>query len=199
MEVLPRFKARQREIQSDQSSKSKAKSCIDSKTLCVTTMSEDSSSGQSGSETQTLPEGKRIPLNSRRLPAAYLKLVGEALRLPTSGSSEELRQMVEGKLTSEKDVEVSSVQVVAQETHQLATQLWLVDSEGVILETSVVKELGSGQAWEPEEPQLLEEELRQLNEELEVALEEVEHLKGSSDQAQEVTGGEAILKARITK
>jgi hypothetical protein len=60
-------------------------------------MSDESGSG---SESQTLPKGKRIPFNSRRLPAAYLKLVGESLGLPTNGSKEELRQLIKGKLTT---------------------------------------------------------------------------------------------------
>ena len=67
-------------------------------------------------------------------------MVGEALCLPTSCSREELRQLVEGKLATDKGVEVSSMQVVAHETSQLATKLWLVDSEGVVMETSAVRE-----------------------------------------------------------
>ena len=117
----------------------------------------------SGNESQTLPEGKRIPFNSRRLPAAYLKQVGEALRLPTGGSREELRQLVEGKLATKRGVEVSSVQVVAHEAHQIATKLWLVDSEGVVLETTTTKEVDTPdeieQAGEAEELQRLREEL----------------------------------------
>lgn len=76
----------------------------------------EGSDSSSGSKAQALPEGKRIPFNSKRLPAAYLKQVGEALKLPISGSREELRQLVEGKLVTERGVEVSSVQVVVHDS-----------------------------------------------------------------------------------
>lgn len=89
--------------------------------------SEDSAAGE---EAETLPQGKQIPFNSRRLPTAYLLQVGKALELPTKGSKEELRQLIEGKLATDRSVDVSSVQVVVCETPQVATKLWLVDSRG---------------------------------------------------------------------
>ena len=158
-------------------------------------MSDDSSSGRSGSEAQNLPEGKRIPFNSKRLPAAYLNMVGEALSLPTSCSREELRQLVEGKLATDKGVEVSSVQVVAHETPQLATKLWLVDSEGIVLETSAVREISEPRAAlaHPES-----EELHQLRGELASALEEAAHLRRDFEEEPE-EGTASALAAQVAE
>ena len=151
--------------------------------------------GPEVSEAQNLPEGKRIPFNSKRLPAAYLNMVGEALSLPTSCSREELRQLVEGKLATDKGVEVSSVQVVAHETPQLATKLWLVDSEGVVLETSAVREMSEPRAAlaHPES-----EELHQLRGELASALEEAAHLRRDFEEEPE-EGTASALAAQVAE
>ena len=140
-------------------------------------------------------EGKRIPFNSKRLPAAYLTMVGEALCLPTSCSREELRQLVEGKLASDKGVEVSSVQVVAHETPQLATKLWLVDSEGIVMETSAVREMSEPRAAlaHPES-----EELHQLRRELASALEEAAHLRRDFEEEPE-EGTASALAAQVAE
>ena len=45
-----------------------------------------------------LPHGKLYPLNSRRLIAVYLQHIAEALSLPSTGSADEVRQLIEGKL-----------------------------------------------------------------------------------------------------
>lgn len=82
-----------------------------------------------------MPRGRRLPLNSRQLTAAYLRQLGEALDLPTTGSSEELRQQIEGKLSERED---PNVQVVIQETPQVETVLWLVSAEGPFLQTTPV-------------------------------------------------------------
>ena len=43
-------------------------------------------------------EGRVYPLNSKRLTVKHLKLLAEALELPTSCSVDELRQLVDGTL-----------------------------------------------------------------------------------------------------
>ena len=71
-------------------------------------------------------------MNSKRLTTAHLRQLGEALKLPTSGSGEELRQLIEGKLSEPDD---HNIQVVVQETPRTETVLWLVDTEGSFLQT----------------------------------------------------------------
>ena len=53
-------------------------------------------------------------LNSRRLTSTHLKQVAESLGLPTTGSSDEIRQLIEGKLQESRDVH--NIQVVVDET-----------------------------------------------------------------------------------
>ena len=123
-----------------------------------------------------LPRGKRIPLNSRKLTVAHLKQIAKAMELPTVGSADELRQQIEGKLTSQEGCEVSTVQVIVQEKFLIETQLWLVDSGGVVLQTEPVRKTGKEDTAE---------QLRKLNgqlaEELDVAREEIVELKRAQE------------------
>ena len=79
-----------------------------------------------------LPRGKLLPLNSRRLTTVQLKKIAEGLRLPTAGSTDEIRQLIEGKLEEEHDVH--NVQVAVDEAKTVNVTLSLVDDEGVFLE-----------------------------------------------------------------
>ena len=45
-----------------------------------------------------IPSGKLLPLYSRRLTTVQLKRIAEGLELPTTGSADEIRQLIEGKL-----------------------------------------------------------------------------------------------------
>ena len=92
---------------------------------------EGEDSGESRERVAT-PRGRRLPLNSRRLTAAYLRQLSEALGLSTTGSGEELRQQIEGSLAERED---PTIQVIVQETSQIETVLWLVDSDGPFLQT----------------------------------------------------------------
>ena len=69
----------------------------------------------------------------RRLTAAHLKRVAEALEWPTTGAADQLRQLIEGKLESDKHVEAINVQVVIQEEPYVESNLTLMDESGVIL------------------------------------------------------------------
>ena len=93
-------------------------------------------SGQSSSEDPDkeigLPQGKLFSLNSRRLIAAYLRHIAGALGLPSSGSADEVRQLIEGKIQSSR--EEGSVQVVVAEAFVKEVKLSLVDDSGVFLE-----------------------------------------------------------------
>lgn len=93
---------------------------------------EGEDSGESRERVAT-PRGRRLPLNSRRLTAAYLRQLSEALGLSTTGSGEELRQQIEGSLAERED---PTIQVIVQETSQIETVLWLVDSNGPFLQTA---------------------------------------------------------------
>ena len=61
-----------------------------------------------------LPHGKLYSLNSRRLIGVYLQHIAEALSLPSTGSADKVRQLIEGKLQETR--EVSNVEVVVDES-----------------------------------------------------------------------------------
>ena len=84
-------------------------------------------------ELPEIPRGKVVLLNSRILTAAHLKRVAETLKLPTTGAADQLRQLIEGKLESDKHVEAINVQVVIQEELCVESKLTLMDKSGVIL------------------------------------------------------------------
>ena len=67
------------------------------------------------------PSGKLLPLNSCRLTAAHLRHIAGAMGLPSTGSADEVRQLIEGKLGDEH--EVRNVQVVLEEASFLNVKL----------------------------------------------------------------------------
>ena len=82
-----------------------------------------------------LPEGKVLPLNSKRLFAVYVRELAEELGLPTRTTTDEVRQLIEGDLTS-KGREPKNVQIIVQEPAEDSADgevcLYLVDEAGVI-------------------------------------------------------------------
>ena len=66
--------------------------------------SEENETGEVGAESRELPHGKVLPLNSRRLTSTHLKQVAEKLELPTTGSADQIRQLIEGKLQEGREV-----------------------------------------------------------------------------------------------
>ena len=97
-------------------------------------MSEAESGGSTHGSPPTegeIPLGKLLPLNSRRLTTYQLKKIAEGLGLPTTGSADETRQLIEGKL--EEGHDVHNVQVVVQEATTVNVTLSLMDEEGVFL------------------------------------------------------------------
>jgi len=70
----------------------------------------------------------------------YLKQLAEALRLPTRGAADEIRQIIEGKL--QETHEVRNVQVVIAEANFVETKLSLIDDSSVFLETEVIRHPG---------------------------------------------------------
>ncbi len=95
-------------------------------------------------QSEVLPEGRWLPLNSRRVTTAYLQLVAQSLGLPTGMSAEELRQQVEGKLLT-MEHEPHNVQVVVQERSRVELHLLLVDEAGVFVESEPVIQDGDPQ------------------------------------------------------
>lgn len=80
-------------------------------------MSETESEGSANELPATgdeIPSGKLLPLNSRRLTSVQLRKIAEGLELPTAGSTDEIRQLIEGKL--EEGHDVHNVQVVVKES-----------------------------------------------------------------------------------
>ena len=105
------------------------------------------SSGEEREESHVdsgIPEGRVLPLNSRRLVAEYVKAIAMNMGLPTRASTDEVRQMVEGKL-SENGHEPHNVQVVIQEPEEGTesehlVHLFLVDEAGVFKEIETERE-----------------------------------------------------------
>ena len=48
-----------------------------------------------------LPVGRVLPLSSRRMMATHIKAIAGSMKLPTKTSTDEVRQLIEGKLYEE--------------------------------------------------------------------------------------------------
>jgi len=92
------------------------------------------------------------------------------LELPTTGSADELRQQIEGRLAERED---HNIQVVIQETAQVETVMWLVDADGAFLQTApVCRDKGSSESERvcrelKEKNAQLQEELTAVQQQLE--------------------------------
>ena len=73
----------------------------------------------------------RLPLNSKRLTVGHLRRLASALEVPTGASADEIRQMIDGKL-SEAGLEVPNVQVILP-TSEPGCEFSLEDEEGKFL------------------------------------------------------------------
>ena len=80
-----------------------------------------------------LLQRSRYPLNSRKLTAAHLRAIAEAIGLPSVGSADQLRQCIEGKLQTER--EDPNVVVVIREVQTTEQILALADSDGEFVRT----------------------------------------------------------------
>ena len=100
--------------------------------------------GTGGSSEGSGNEGPRVrlPLNSKRLKRSQLERLAKALDLPTSASGDELRQLIDGKLT-DQGKEARNVQVVSDDATP-ASRFALEDEEGEFLE--VPADSGGGSA-----------------------------------------------------
>ena len=128
-------------------------------------MSESEEGSRGGDVTP--PLGKLLPLNSRRLTAAYMKHNAQSLELPTGGSADETRQLIEGKLQESRDSAI--VQVVVDETASVTVKLSLMDDEGIFHEAAPFDKPAKGSQPDDDVLQRLMD-AEQRNEELTTAL-----------------------------
>ena len=78
-----------------------------------------------------LADSRYYPLNSKRLTAAHLQSIVDALDLlKSSSSTDELRQMIEGKLV-DLHRESQNVQVAVRKESGVQTCLYLLDASGI--------------------------------------------------------------------
>ena len=87
--------------------------------------------GDEGRPAQTLTRGRTLPLNSARLTAPIVARIAEGLQLPHSASLEETRQLIEGKLSGER--EPRNVQVDLLDA-AFGVTIRLRDASGIFLE-----------------------------------------------------------------
>ena len=86
-----------------------------------------------------LSSTKVLPLNSKRVTNQHLKLICEALALTTTGSGDQMSQLIEGKLCSEEyGREPANIQVLVNESHLVEVKLSLLDEGDVFLDTSPI-------------------------------------------------------------
>ena len=121
-----------------------------------------------------LEDSRRYPLNSKRLTAAHLQSIADALGLPKSSSStDELRQMIEGKL-ADLHRESQNVQVAVREESGVQTRLYLLDASGIFSQSQPFFRSQQSTPERTDELQELQqavEELRRQNQDLQVAME----------------------------
>ena len=115
-----------------------------------------------------------IPSTQKRLAAAHLQFIADALGLPKSSSStDKLRQMIDGKL-ADLDRESQNVQVAVLEESGVQIRLYLLDASGIFSQAQLFfrsQPSASEQTDELQELQQAVEELRQQNQDFKVALE----------------------------
>ena len=76
---------------------------------------------------QGMITGRVLPINWKRLTAHHLRWLSEALGLPTTGATDQMWQLIEGKLRSDYGRETGHVQVVVKERSLIEANLVLVD------------------------------------------------------------------------
>ena len=100
----------------------------------------------------------RLPLNSRRLTASHLRCLAAELEVPTGASTNEICQMIDGKLAeSGKDVNVQAVLVSAQPT----CEFYLEDAYGKFLTVPEAELEGDEDHTPSEHPESGEEDTKE--------------------------------------
>ena len=128
-----------------------------------------------------LLQRSRYPLNSRRLTAAHLRAIAEAIGLPSVGSADQIRQCIEGKLQTER--EDPNVVVVIREVQTTEQILALADSEGEFVRTPPLRR-GQG-AYQDE---VTSRELQEAHAQLQEAGEIIQSAKAKdAEQARQIS------------
>ena len=149
------------------------------------------------------PHGARLPLNSRRLTAAYLRAIANALGLPTGGSGDQLRQCIEGHIQTELDRDTSNTLVIIHDVPRGETRIQLSDADGVFLDVDPIGTRTASpdlEATNVEALASLQRELEQAQNDAEVTLLELESAKATiSTQEERITNLEVALKGEKEK
>ena len=91
-------------------------------------------------EDHVLPEGRILLLNSKWLMTAHVKVLAEELGLPTPAATDELHQLIEGKLM-DKGRDPRNVQVIVQQQTEISPKrevcLFLVNDVGIFARREV--------------------------------------------------------------
>jgi len=104
------------------------------------------------------PHGKALPLNSKRLTTAQLQRIVRGLKVHTTARGDELRQMVDGRLT-EMGKQPRNVQVIISWVERLS----LRDDNGVFLEVDPEESVdspGGGESTEDDDLAAIIEDLK---------------------------------------
>ena len=88
---------------------------------------------------EAVPNEVPFPLNSRRLTVPYLKAIAKAVGLPTTGSADETRVMIDGKL-EEMGRDPRNVQVIVASNPRGRETLSLRDVDGEFVRVGAVEE-----------------------------------------------------------
>ena len=129
-----------------------------------------------------------LPLNSKRLLAAHVRQLARTLELPTTVSANEIRQMIDGKLT-EMGREPPNVQVVVQRElgETLRAWLYLQDKGGVFMESELAPEPHSHGNTEESDEELFDQG------------EELEEVEASKRALKRATEENATLAAEVSE
>ena len=170
-------------------------------------MSEHQDSSASEKEVE-FPEGTTFPLSSRRVTLPALRAIGQALDLGFRGraTKDEILIALEGKLRETR--EFQNLQVIVQERESGVNKLFLVDEDGVFLETEYGKEPARAEADHEQTIVRLQQEVEELTAALQESERqlgeyqlETEHLRAEVERS---TGGEdtdeiEALRAQLKK
>ena len=92
------------------------------------------------------PTGVSIPLNSKKLTTKRLQAIAAGLELPASATTEDLRLLIEGKIT-DRGQNPSNIQVTIADED--SSTLHLVDENGCFLTVTVPEEIGNATECSP--------------------------------------------------
>ena len=149
------------------------------------------------------PSGKILPLNSKRVTNQHLKQICEALVLPTTGSGDQMRQLIKGKLCSEEyGREPANIQVLVSESSLVEVKLSLLDEGDVFLDTSPVTRANDATSLQElsQENEILKENLSSVTGLLTAEKELTETLRADLsrlDEASDVREEVARLKQQL--